>query len=331
MTRRAKERRMERVQEKQRATEEQQRRDAKLNARPEWQALLQRIDGDEGSRNATENASPPKPKGLNLNEELQWKSTNVPIAASSVFPLHIKVDAASAVVHYEFSTRDFDINFAIQMIDINGTMLELLPSQRYESHKHTVTGQLNVTGPGLLLLVWDNSFSWLNTKQLAYTIELKQDVFSVGGNGGYGATPEQRAGLARHERLKREKLRGRHETELSALEGTIETQGNQIDLIKHQLNELQKQLERAEQKREETIKEREHVEDAIDALSWEIHALTWRAIDASITDRIFSFCGEHELLAWSLTNRRWHTRITSYREELKSKAENNSVETPTTD
>lgn len=118
MTRRAKERRIERVQEKQRAHEDRLLRDQTLSGRPEWRQLLATIDGlqvaDAQPIRQQQHPSPPKPS-LNQNQivnELQWKSTHVPIAAASVFQLPIKLDAPKGVLHYEFYTRDYDVNFS---------------------------------------------------------------------------------------------------------------------------------------------------------------------------------------------------------------------------
>lgn len=111
MTRRAKERRRERAEEKQRADERREARDRALAGRTEWRQLLAAIDGAVVQHFAQQQQpSPPKPK--QIVNELQWKSTHVPIAAASVFQLPIKLDAAKGALQYEFSTRDYDVNFA---------------------------------------------------------------------------------------------------------------------------------------------------------------------------------------------------------------------------
>lgn len=127
MTRRAKERRMERVHEKQRAADEHAARDQALSSRPEWRQLLVAIDGPQSAvhfsnqqhqqhQHNQQQPSPPKPKSAPAQSAivntLRWKSTHVPIAAASVFQLPIKLDALKGVLHYEFSTRDYDINFS---------------------------------------------------------------------------------------------------------------------------------------------------------------------------------------------------------------------------
>jgi hypothetical protein len=36
-----------------------------------------------------------------------------------------------------------------------------------------VIGKVNITGPGTVRLVWDNSFSWMRSKQLIFSVKLK--------------------------------------------------------------------------------------------------------------------------------------------------------------
>lgn len=118
---------MERVQEKQRADDERLARDRTLSARPEWRQLLAAIDGPQTAAvqfiSQLQQPSPPKPAAASSSvsgasspnqivNELQWKSTHVPIAAASIFQLPIKLDALKGVLRYEFHTRDYDVNFS---------------------------------------------------------------------------------------------------------------------------------------------------------------------------------------------------------------------------
>lgn len=111
MTRRAKERRLERTQEKARALDEKMAREIKLNARPEWKQLLAAIDGVPATLKWTHQPSPPKPATPAIVQELQWKSMHVPIAAASNFQLPIKLDGPRGTLLYSFSTREYDLDF----------------------------------------------------------------------------------------------------------------------------------------------------------------------------------------------------------------------------
>lgn len=148
------------------------------------------------------------------------------------------------------------------MICADGTMIELVEPQRYESQKQHVTGQLELVGPGMVLLIWDNSFSWLNTKQLAYNIELLQE------------TPEASEGrkiaLAQRARYDRERALLAKDTELDRLQTTIQSQEQSIEFVKHQIEELQKQLSNGEQENVVLEKQKDGIEEQIDMLVWEI-------------------------------------------------------------
>lgn len=141
-------------------------------------------------------------------------------------------------------------------------MIELVEPQRYESQKQHVTAQLELVGPGMVLLIWDNTFSWLNTKQLAYTIELKQETPE--------ASAERKTALAQRARYDRERALLSKDTELDRLQTTIQAQEQSIDFIKHQIEELQAKLHKSEEEKAASEKEKEIVEEQIDTLSWEI-------------------------------------------------------------
>lgn len=107
MTRRAKERRQQRAADKQREKDERMARERRLSARPEWRQLLRAIDGPLG----LEKLSNHRGRSASVAHELQWKSSNVPVAAAGNFQLPVKLDAPRGELRYAFSTRDYDINF----------------------------------------------------------------------------------------------------------------------------------------------------------------------------------------------------------------------------
>lgn len=109
---------MERVAEKQRALDEFLARERRLNARPEWRQLLRAIDGPlpplSGAKTDVKTAPKTRPGrsvSMSIAHDLQWKSTNVPVAAAGAFQLPVKLDAPKGVLRYAFSTRDYDVNF----------------------------------------------------------------------------------------------------------------------------------------------------------------------------------------------------------------------------
>lgn len=142
-------------------------------------------------------------------------------------------------------------------------MMELLELRRYESQKRQVEGSVELTGPGMVLLLWDNSYSWVNPKQLSYTVELHQD-----------APPEtaaEKAQLAQRARLERQRRLLRAETSVDALEASIHTHEQGAEQLRLQIQELQAKLERNEAAKAAAAKARDRVDDEIDTLCWELN------------------------------------------------------------
>ncbi|KAJ0411966.1 hypothetical protein ATCC90586_009923 [Pythium insidiosum] len=316
MTRRAKERRLERVQARQRSEEALARR----HSRPEWTALLALIDSGEAvAPAATEAVAAASARdALAPVEQLRWTSTHVPVAAASAFTLPIQVDASRATVRYEFSTRDFDISFGVQLLGTEGNVTELLEPKRYESHQAAVVGSVDVSGRGMVLLVWDNTFSWLNAKQLAYTVELRQEVPPADWNPPTAASDDQRWTLAVYERAKREKLRLHRKTELQRLTASVQTHEQQIEFLRHQIETLQRQLEETETAKTKTLEQTQHTEDDLETLEWEIEALTWRAIGPAALATILSFGDGRDVAQWSMVSHTWRKASVAFRQSLSA-------------
>lgn len=153
------------------------------------------------------------------------------------------------------------------MICADGTMIELVEPQRYESQKQRIKGQLELVGPGMVLLIWDNSFSWLNTKQLAYNIDLTQETPE--------ASEDRKTALAQRARYDRERALLAKDTELDRVQTAIQSQEQNIEFIKHQIEELQKQLDNGEREKAVLELQKDGVEEQIDTLVWEIRGILW--------------------------------------------------------
>lgn len=240
------------------------------------------------------------------------------------------------------------------MICADGTMIELMETQRYESQKQQIKGQLDVVGPGMILLIWDNSFSWLNTKQLAYSIELKQETLL--------SSEAKKVELARHARLTRERAVWNKENELDTVQTSIQTYEQTILDIKRQIEELQQHLQEKEDTRVKIIQQQEQVEDQIDTLCWEIQGnvhwmmryltrifmsgfrlqlltgdawmrISWLVFSHSKTRKISQLCKSEplflgvsttdaiSLLARSMANKKWWQRAQNYHLSMEAEEE----------
>ena len=254
-----------RVQAKQQQLDANLMREKRLSSRASWVQLLSAID--EPSRSTSSSSWQHVSSSESfikspIVDELQWKSLQVPIAASGGFRLPIKLDARKGELLFSFSTKDYDVNFGVQMICADGSLIELLGTRRYESQKKQVQGQLNLTGPGMVLLLWDNSFSWVNTKQLAYHVELKQETLPVSAAG--------KTQLALKARLEREKKLLEYEGEYDRLETQVQTEERTVELLHHQIEELQTQLRKHEKVKENVMKKKNQVDECIEDFFWEL-------------------------------------------------------------
>lgn len=119
----------------------------------------------------------------------------------------------------------------------------------------------------MVLLIWDNSFSWLNTKQLAYNIELTQETPE--------ASEDRKTALAQRARYDREHALLAKDTELDRVQMAIQSQEQSIEFIKHQIEELQKKLDNGEREKAVLELQKDGVEEQIDTLVWEIRGILW--------------------------------------------------------
>merc|ERR1719197_222126 len=109
--------------------------------------------------------------------DISYKSSSTPIR--DVFKLKIPVNISEARVLYKFSTEDYDISFAVIFEGLDGATEVILPSGRVDSHFEPISGAITVHKPGSIVLEWDNSYSWFNTKTLSYAVSLKQPKLEV--------------------------------------------------------------------------------------------------------------------------------------------------------
>ena len=86
----------------------------------------------------------------------------------------LPLDANFSTLFYEFSTKDGDINFAVNFIDHRGNARSILAMQRYPSDVQTICGSYEFDTPGIVVLVWDNSHAWFGTKLLSYSVHIQK-------------------------------------------------------------------------------------------------------------------------------------------------------------
>eukprot|EP00617_Octactis_speculum_P019277 CAMPEP_0185768100 /NCGR_PEP_ID=MMETSP1174-20130828/47435_1 /TAXON_ID=35687 /ORGANISM="Dictyocha speculum, Strain CCMP1381" /LENGTH=248 /DNA_ID=CAMNT_0028452631 /DNA_START=50 /DNA_END=796 /DNA_ORIENTATION=+ len=93
------------------------------------------------------------------------------------FVLSIPIMAKGSLLKYTFGTDGFDIGFSVTLVNNStGKKLNIVEFARVQSHldpECVEKGPFEDIESGMLLLRWDNSFSYFRSKKLSYTVSLE--------------------------------------------------------------------------------------------------------------------------------------------------------------
>ena len=92
---------------------------------------------------------------------------NAEIAAGQDFSYFIETTAARSLLVYGFASRYYDVSFRIERVDYPEVLHR---EERVLCEEKPKTGSILLEFPGLYKLVWVNSFSWFNSKQIRYRV-----------------------------------------------------------------------------------------------------------------------------------------------------------------
>lgn len=100
-----------------------------------------------------------------------WNTVDLTVQWS--WELMIPIPVPGCTITYEFETDGYDIKFGINFVPENqGSVQNLRPMQRAQSHVDPVAGSCVVPQRGTAWLVWDNSYSWFTPKPLCYSVTM---------------------------------------------------------------------------------------------------------------------------------------------------------------
>ncbi|XP_068191004.1 SEC14-like protein 2 [Antennarius striatus] len=109
--------------------------------------------------------------------KIQYDSS-VTISRGSVFQLEYDVTAPSSLLRWQFTSDGADIGFGVYRRTKEGggqkvaEMLQVLPSERYNAHLVPEDNGLTCPEPGVYVLCFDNSYSYLQSKKVSYNVEV---------------------------------------------------------------------------------------------------------------------------------------------------------------
>ncbi|PRD29224.1 UNVERIFIED_CONTAM: SEC14-like protein 2 [Trichonephila clavipes] len=151
--------------------------------------LLQYVDADElpvflGGTRTDPDGNPMCPSQVNLGGVVPQSyylrsSTRRLCYQPGVKKLHVSrmskvnvtldVEEPGSHIEWEFETENKDIGFGLyfQSEDsLQNKLKELIPKQRVEAHMACETGMYQCEIPGTYILMFDNSYSWLQQKEI---------------------------------------------------------------------------------------------------------------------------------------------------------------------
>jgi len=73
-------------------------------------------------------------------------------------------------IHYNFKTQDHNVKFYVTFQGKEAKPVSIIDEAEYNSHQIPVFGRFKIDQPGKYSLVWDNTASWFNSKNLSYHI-----------------------------------------------------------------------------------------------------------------------------------------------------------------
>ncbi|KAF8794918.1 SEC14-like protein 2 like protein [Argiope bruennichi] len=89
--------------------------------------------------------------------------------------LTIEIKEANSYLEWEFETKNKDIGFAVYFNEnfqnVN-TAFELVPKQRIDTYYEPETGIYKCEKPGIYIITFDNSYSWIHPKEIYYRIQI---------------------------------------------------------------------------------------------------------------------------------------------------------------
>jgi len=156
--------------------------------------------------------------------EVILSSSGMTIKAGGSFELPIKVDCPS-VLRIRFEVEDgYDVDFSLKFLE-NADKAEV--QTLVEPARSTAReGQLDIHTTGTCFVIWDNAFSWINSKELTYHLSLKskEDI-----------EKERVAELARLAELRKQAaIDGAAARREKRAEMVVELEGKVADMMAHQ-------------------------------------------------------------------------------------------------
>ncbi|CAL1296147.1 unnamed protein product [Larinioides sclopetarius] len=96
------------------------------------------------------------------------------LARASFSEIELEVEEDGSLIEWEFETKTRDIGFGLfykEIVDGEEKIIELVPLVRIDTEDYSETGVYKCQKAGTYVILFDNSYSWLRSKEIFYRIK----------------------------------------------------------------------------------------------------------------------------------------------------------------
>lgn len=102
------------------------------------------------------------------------EAKRVLVEYKSIFIAEKVVTEPNSSLQWDFQTVDYDIRMGLQYKkDEHSEPIEIMPTHRVDSHIFPESGKFPCGKPGIYELVFDNTYSWMTSKELIFKVNLE--------------------------------------------------------------------------------------------------------------------------------------------------------------
>ncbi|XP_013870551.1 SEC14-like protein 2 [Austrofundulus limnaeus] len=119
------------------------------------------------------------PRSYYVQDSLKVEyDSSVTVGRGSSFQLEYDITAPSSLLRWQFASDGADIGFGVYRRNKEASgqkvadMVQVLPSERYNAHMVPEDSCLTCSEPGVYVLCFDNSYSYLQSKKVSYKVEI---------------------------------------------------------------------------------------------------------------------------------------------------------------
>ncbi|XP_068937975.1 SEC14-like protein 3 isoform X2 [Petaurus breviceps papuanus] len=119
------------------------------------------------------------PKSMYVRDQVKTQyEHSVQISRGSSHQVEYEILFPGCVLRWQFMSDGADVGFGVFLKtkmgerQRAGEMTEVLASQRYNAHMVPEDGSLTCTEPGVYVLRFDNTYSFVHTKKVSFTVEV---------------------------------------------------------------------------------------------------------------------------------------------------------------